>query len=237
MAQPASSAVQLDVWSDYVCPFCYLEMPELARLAAAHGDRLTITWRAFELRPDPVPTLDPDGEYLRRVWRQSVYPMAAARGMELRLPPVQPRSRAAFEAVAFAREQGRFDAMHEALFRAFFVEGRDLARREVLVDIGASAGLDAQALDAALASGRFLEGVLQDEHDAAELGLRGVPAMVASRAGAAERLHLGGAQPFEALDETVRQLLSSERDCGLNKAVRRAAAPSAPGPRRPRPAC
>ena len=215
MAQPALSAVQLDVWSDYVCPFCYLEMPELARLAAAHGDRLTITWRAFELRPDPVPTLDPDGEYLHRVWGQSVYPMAAARGMELRLPPVQPRSRAAFEAVAFAREQGRFDAMHEALFRAFFVEGRDLARREVLVDIGASAGLDRQALDAALASGRFLEGVLQDEHDAAELGLRGVPAMVASHAGAAvashagsaERLHLGGAQPFAALDAMVRQLL------------------------------
>jgi predicted DsbA family dithiol-disulfide isomerase len=207
MTQLASSAVQLDIWSDYVCPFCYLEMPELARLAETYGDQLSITWRAFELRPDPVPTLDPDGAYLHRVWNRSVYPMAAARGMVLRLPPVQPRSRAAFEAVAFAREQSRFDAMHEALFRAFFVDGRDLADRQVLVDIGVSAGLDARALEEALVSGRFLGLVMQDEHLAAELGLHGVPAMVAHRTGSPERLHLSGAQSYAALEGMVRQLL------------------------------
>ena len=77
-----------------------------------------VEWRAFELRPDPVPTLDPDGAYLHRVWNQSVYPMARERGLTLRLPPVQPRSRKAHEATAFARSAGRADATAEALFGA-----------------------------------------------------------------------------------------------------------------------
>ena len=56
---------------------------------------MEIDWRAYKLRSDPVPTLDPDGDYLHRVWNASVYPMARAFGMTLRLPPVQPRSRKA----------------------------------------------------------------------------------------------------------------------------------------------
>ncbi len=87
--------IQLHVWSDYVCPFCYLELPELERLRSETGSHLQIEWRAFELRPEPQPTLDPDGEYLHRAWNSSVYPMAAERGLDLKLPPVQPRSRKA----------------------------------------------------------------------------------------------------------------------------------------------
>lgn len=101
-------AVQIDVWSDYVCPFCYLAEPTLARIKQEFGDAVRVTWRAFELRPAPVPTLDPKGEYLREVWARSVYRMASDRGMTLRLPPVQPRSRRAHEAAFVAREHGKF---------------------------------------------------------------------------------------------------------------------------------
>ena len=89
---PSTSPARISVWSDYVCPFCYLELPVLDRLQAEHAEEVEIDWRAFELRPEPAPTLDPNGEYLHRVWNQSVYPMAEQRGMVLRLPPVQPRS-------------------------------------------------------------------------------------------------------------------------------------------------
>lgn len=88
----SSSVVRISVWSDYVCPFCYLELPVLDSLQQRLADTVSVEWRAFELRPDPVPTLDPGGEYLHRVWNSSVHPMAADRGMTLRLPPVQPRS-------------------------------------------------------------------------------------------------------------------------------------------------
>ena len=202
----AAASVEVDVWSDYVCPFCYLELPELARLRERFGDTVAIRWRAFELRPDPVPTLDPDGEYLHRVWGEAVYPMAAARGMVLRLPPVQPRSRLAHEAAAFARDRGRFDAVHEGLFRAFFQDGRDLAAVSVLKEVAAGAGLDPDALDAALAEGRYTAGVLAEQALARDLGLGGVPATVVGRAGAGERVLVSGAQPAEMLERAVRRL-------------------------------
>ena len=149
----APPPLRILVWSDYVCPFCYLELPILDRLQAEFDGPIEIDWRAFELRPEPVPTLDPGGEYLHRVWNQSVYPMADERGMTLRLPPVQPRSRKALEAAEFAREAGRFDPMHRALFKAFFEDGRDLADHGVLIETAQSVGLDSQALEGALAEG------------------------------------------------------------------------------------
>src|SRR4028119_1671701 len=120
----STSPARISVWSDYVCPFCYLELPVLDRLQAEHAEEVEIDCRACELRPEPAPTLDPKGDYLHRVWNQSVYPMAEQRGMVLRLPPVQPRSRKAFEAAEFAREVGRFDPMNRASLQAFLAAGR-----------------------------------------------------------------------------------------------------------------
>ena len=204
--------VRILVWSDYVCPFCYLELPVLDRLKSERGDRLEIEWRAFELRPEPVPTLDPDGEYLHRVWNQSVYPMARERGMTLRLPPVQPRSRKAFEAAEFARAARRFDPMNRALFKAFFEDGRDLADFDVLVEIGGSVRLDAQDLRAALESGRHAEKVLEDQRIANEIGISGVPALVVT---AGETAYLiSGAQPYEALRDAIERVEGGRQRAG-----------------------
>ena len=189
--------VRIDVWSDYVCPFCYLELPVLDAVQARLGAGLDVVWRAFELRPEPEPTLDPDGAYLHRVWNASVYPMARERGMRLRLPPVQPRSRRAFEAAAHARDHGLFDPMNRALFKAFFEDGRDLADVAILGEVGCSVGLDGEELARALASGRHAEEVAVDLGLARRLGIGGVPALLVS--GAGEAVLLSGAQPEEAL--------------------------------------
>ena len=206
---PTTPSVVIDVWSDYVCPFCWLEVPVLDRVRARFGDAVEVVWRAFELRPDPVPTLDPAGEYLRSTWARAVYPMAAERGVTLKLPPVQPRSRKAFEATAFAHDAGRGDAMREALFRAFFEEGRDIGRDDVLADIGRAVGLDGDTLAAALARGEHTARVLDDERAAARLGVNSVPLMVVRQVG--EPLHAGlplsGAQPAEAVEAAVAQRL------------------------------
>jgi predicted DsbA family dithiol-disulfide isomerase len=202
--------VRIDIWSDYVCPFCYLELPALQRLAREHPGQLEIVWRAFELRPEPKPTLDPDGEYLHTTWNRSVYPMAAERGMVLKLPPVQPRSRSAFEAAAFAATQGRFDAMHEALFRAFFEDGRDIGQHEVLCDIAAGVGLDPAQLGEALAEGRHTAAVLDDQKLALSLGVTGVPIMVLRPAGAPweAAVALRGAVPYAALAGALAQVMA-----------------------------
>jgi predicted DsbA family dithiol-disulfide isomerase len=199
-------SIQIAVWSDYVCPFCYLELPVLDRIRSELGHPVDIDWRAFELRPDPVPTLPPDGEYLHRVWNRSVYPMARERGLKLRLPPVQPRSRKAHEAAEFAREAGQFEAMHEALLKAFFEDGRDLADLDVLADVGCAVGLDPAELRQALESGRYARKVLDDEQLAREIGITGVPALLI-RAGARGYL-LSGAQPYEAVRSIIERATS-----------------------------
>ena len=199
-----TAKVRMLVWSDYVCPFCYLEVPVLERLQAEMNGTVEVEWRAFELRPEPAPTLDPDGQYLHRVWNASVYPMAAERGLDLRLPPVQPRSRRALEAAEFARAAGLFDPMHRALFAAFFQEGRDLADTEVLLDVAAAAGLDRDELRAALDAGVHTPKVLADERLAQQLGVSGVPAILL-RAGDRNYL-LGGAQPYDVVREAVEQV-------------------------------
>lgn len=205
----ATPAVRLVVWSDYVCPFCYLEMPVLERVLEDYGDQIAVDWRAFELRPDPVPTLDPDGDYLHDVWERSVYPMAEERGLTLRLPPVQPRSRKAHEAAAFARGVGQFGVMHAALFRAFFEEGLDIGEDAVLADIAAASGLDPAALLESLRQGRYRETVEADQRLAQRMGLSGVPAtvVVPDEALGGPPLLVSGAQPYELVAGAVEQAL------------------------------
>jgi predicted DsbA family dithiol-disulfide isomerase len=202
--------LRIDIWSDYVCPFCYLQMPALKQLQDELGPALQIVWRAFELRPDPKPTLDPAGEYLRTTWERSVYPMARERGMDLKLPPVQPRSRKAMEAVAYANSQGKGDEMHHAVFRAFFEEGRDIGETDVLLDIGESVGLQTDALRRALDENTFAAQVSEDQKLASDFGITGVPIMVLRKEGAPwqEGLALQGAVPYESMRAAVGQVMS-----------------------------
>lgn len=196
------------VWSDYVCPFCYLALPVLARARAELG--VEVQWRAFELRPAPQPTLDPDGEYLHNVWDTAVYPMAEARGMVLRLPPVQPRSRFAAVTAAFARDAGAFDAVHEALFRAFFEDGLDIGDRSVLLDIATLCGLDSAALHRALDDEALTARVVAEEETAARVGITGVPALVIRSAG--RHYLLSGAQPFDVLAHAIEQARAGQAE-------------------------
>ena len=201
----------ISVWSDYVCPFCYLEEPILDKLRQEQGNRLQIEWRAYELRPDPVPTLDPNGEYLRSTWARVVYPMAQQRGMVLRLPPVQPRSRKALEAAEFARDQDCFERLHHALFQAFFEHGQDIGSISVLLAIGEAVGLNPLELRQALEEEHYTQRVLEDEQLAHDLAITAVPTLLIRRSdqSLSEARHLSGAQPYETLYAVVQALYSS----------------------------
>lgn len=202
--------ISLDVFSDVVCPFCYLEAPELDALGERFAGEVSIRWRAFELRPAPEPILDPDDDYLHDVWARAVYPMAAERGMTLRRPRRQPRSRLAHEANAWAAEQAgeRPDAgaaMRTALFRGFFEESLDLADPRVLAGVADGLALDGAALARALADGEYRDRMLADQRLAGELGIGGVPALRFSLDGEHAGV-LEGAQPRRQLFLAVERL-------------------------------
>lgn len=162
-----------------------------------------IVWRAYELRPDPVPTLDPRGAYLERVWNSSIYPLAESLGMRMQLPPVQPRSRLAHEAAKWAEaEQNRFNIYNAEIFRAFFERGEDIGEIDVLVRLADDAGLAGGLLRRALDERRYEQDVLADEEKAGELGVSGVPAFVAKRRAAL--VGMQSAANLLALTERVR---------------------------------
>jgi predicted DsbA family dithiol-disulfide isomerase len=163
---------------------------------------LEIIWRAFELRPEPVPMIDPNSEYLRRGWSDSVAPLAARLGVTMRFPPVKPRTRLTHEAAHWARVQGRFEDYHDEIFRAFFERGEDVGDADVLVALALKLKLDSDSLHQALINHEMAASVLADEHEAARLGVSGVPAFVANRKAA-----MSGVQPVENL----RKLMVSVR--------------------------
>jgi predicted DsbA family dithiol-disulfide isomerase len=203
--------ITLDVFSDYVCPFCYLELPEIEALAARFGDYLAIRWRAFELRPEPQPTLDPDGDYLHDIWARAVYPMAAERSMTLRLPSIQPRSRLAHEASAWADTldngvPGNGDKLRGALFRGFFEESLNLADPEALTALANGLGLDGRALGKILEEGHYRGRVLEDQREAMRMGIGGVPGLRFCLDGEHAGI-LEGAQPRRQLFLAIERLL------------------------------
>jgi predicted DsbA family dithiol-disulfide isomerase len=156
-----------------------------------------VDYRAFELRPEPVPTLDPKGEYLRRVWGQSVYPLAEQLGVPIRLPSRQPRSRLAFEAAELARECGKLAEWTRAAYEAFFHKDRDISDTEVLKGIAREVGLDEGELVEVLTDHRYLADVLEQEGEAARIGVDAVPmTLVGPHA-------LPGLVPYETLVRAV----------------------------------
>jgi predicted DsbA family dithiol-disulfide isomerase len=197
--------IVIDIWSDYVCPFCYLEMPVIEKLKRDFGDRVVVSWRAFELRPEPAPTLPPQGKYLQDTWERLVYPMAKDRGMTLRLPPVQPRSRMAFEAAWHARDVNAFDAMHAGLFRAFFEHGQDIGEMGTLLAIAATLEIDAGPLQDALESARHAQQIAEDRALAEQLGMQGVPFLIVRLDGQPfeDGMALRGAVPYDRLHAAV----------------------------------
>ena len=167
-----AESVRIEVFSDYACPFCYIGKWDIDRLAEQVD--VEVCWRPFELRPEGTPLPDPDGEYLRNAWA-NVFRLAAERGIEIRRPSCRPRTRLALEAAEYARAQSKFGVFHDAVFRAFFVDDRDIGEVDVLCTLARECGLDADELAEHLAKGTFRSAVEQSTEDGRQRGVEGVP--------------------------------------------------------------
>ena len=135
----------------------------------------------FELRPEPNPTLRPEGEYLRRAWSQSVYPLARRMGVPIALPPVspQPHTHLAFEGYQYAREHGRGNEYNHRVLEAFFVEGRDIGDVGVLTTLAGEVGLNRLEFEEALGTRKYREAHQRAlRHAYQQAGVTGVPMFV-----------------------------------------------------------
>ncbi|WP_242922371.1 DsbA family oxidoreductase [Pontibacter liquoris] len=149
--------LQIKVYSDYVCPFCFLGEVVLERALQGIKGQVQIEWMPFELRPYPTPTLKPEEDYLQTTWQNSVYPMAAQLDIPIVLPAVspQPHTHHAFEGYQYAREKGLGEAYTQRMFRAFFQEEQDIGDLEVLTKLAKEVGLNEEEFRLALKAGKY----------------------------------------------------------------------------------
>ncbi|GGE98772.1 DsbA family oxidoreductase [Stappia taiwanensis] len=197
----------ITIYSDYVCPFCLLAERVLSE---AIGDRtVSLSWRAFELRPAPEPTLRPQDPYLPTVWNRSVYPLAARLGVAIRLPSTspQPRTAKAFELLAMAQDAGLDHPYSMRVLRAFFQEDRDIGDPETLIELAADAGLSPVAARKALKTGTYAERHRAAQRHASEhMGITSVPTIVVG-----ERF-FRGTPPLGELRQAIDRLVESGGD-------------------------
>jgi predicted DsbA family dithiol-disulfide isomerase len=194
--------LMIRVYSDYVCPFCFLA--EFPLRQAIEGRDVDVEWMPFELRPEPNPTLRPEGEYLQRAWSQSVYPIAARMGIPIVLPEVspQPHTHLAFEGYQYAQEQGKGDLYNHRVFEAFFQEGRDIGDVGVLTDLAGEVGLDRPEFERALRNRKYRDAHRRAlRHAYEEAGVTGVPMFVIG-----DRV-LTGLQGRETLEAAIEEAM------------------------------
>jgi predicted DsbA family dithiol-disulfide isomerase len=203
----------VEVWSDLVCSWCYLGKRRLEQALEGfeHDDRVDVVWRSFELEPDaPTIPADLNSQLVARYGmseqdvgerNERMTALAAEAGLAYRLDIAQlGNTFDAHRLVHVARASGLQAEANERLLRACFSEGRAISDRDTLVELAAEAGVDAERARAALADGSHAGDVREDEREAAELGITGVPFFVLGR-----RYAVSGAQPAELLLQALER--------------------------------
>jgi predicted DsbA family dithiol-disulfide isomerase len=204
----------VDIWSDVVCPWCYIGKRrfEAALARFEHRDQVEVTWHSFEL--DPEAPAVPEGttaEHLAVKYGMSteeaaarqdeVARLAAEDGLEYDL--ANARRGNTFDAhrlIHLGLQHGIQDAVKERLMRAYFTEREPVGDTETLQRIAVDAGLPADEVAEVLAGDRFAQEVRVDEDTATRLGIRGVPYFVLGR-----RYGLSGAQPADVVLQALQQ--------------------------------
>lgn len=192
----------IDIYSDVICPWCYIGKRRLERaLAERPQDDLTLQWRAFQLNPD-IPTQGMDRQlYLQlkfgsaagaeRIYRE-IKAVGDEEDLAFAFEDIRrtPNTVECHRLIRFAGMNGRQDALVEALFSAYFLAGEDIGAPEVLLSVAESVGLDPAETQAFLDSDLEAEAVRAEDREARRGGLQGVPTFIVNGKYALSGAHL-----------------------------------------------
>jgi predicted DsbA family dithiol-disulfide isomerase len=171
--------LKLAMFSDYVCPFCYIGF-ETARKLKPEFD-LQLEWRGFQIHPEwPAEGISADRVYsanadARRAAWGRIEALADSIALAIKPPSVLTNSRLALEATEFARETNADEALEERLYRAYFMEGANIGDASVVEELAEEVGLDRAALKEALASNKYSLKLKNTALIAHQRGVAGVP--------------------------------------------------------------
>lgn len=215
--------LKVEIWSDVMCPFCYIGKRrfQTALQQFEHKDSVEVTWKSFQLDPDmksePGKSLN---EYLSErkgiPLERSVqlHEQMTASAAELGLTYNFDKAVIAnsFDAHRFshlAKVNGLQDAAEEALFKAYFTDGKDISSHVTLIELGKQIGLDPALVKQTLDSNQYAEDVHRDIYEAQQIGARGVPFFVLG-----DKYAVSGAQApetfLDALNQTWNEVMPAE---------------------------
>jgi predicted DsbA family dithiol-disulfide isomerase len=206
--------MKVEIWSDVMCPFCYIGKRrfEHALEQFAGKEHVEIEWKSFQLNPDmktdPAKSVN---DFLAehkgisvaqaKQMNDRVTAMAAEVGLQYDFgKAIAANSFDAHRLSHFAKRHGKQDAVEEALFKAYFTEGKNTADHETLVALAAEAGLSADEARTMLSGNNFADDVNNDIYEANQVGARGVPFFVFDNTYA-----VSGAQPSELFLQVLKK--------------------------------
>ena len=210
-----AQALQVEIWSDVVCPWCYIGKRRFERAVAAFGEPVEVVWHSYELNPGAPPVIE--GSSVERIARKygisveraeaqyhRITELAREEGLDYHLE--RARSGRSFDAhrlLHLAQERGIQDAVKERFLAGYLEEGVAIGLPDELAPLAVAAGLDAAEVDAVLAGDTYGEAVRADEARAEEIGITGVPFFVVDG-----RFAIPGAQD----PETILAVLERARE-------------------------
>jgi len=216
----ATTKMKVEVWSDIMCPFCYIGKRnyEAGLKQFTDSSNIEIVWKSFQLDPN-IPEAVSENVYQYLADRkgmsyeqsvqmhESVVATAKRAGLEYNFDKaVIANSFNAHRMIQLAKTKDLGDAAEERLFFAYFTEGKNFGSAEVLVELGKDIGLTEAEVQTALTDDSYAYKVRQDVEEAQQLGVRGVPFFVFNR-----KYAISGAQPPEAFLETLEKSFAEWR--------------------------
>lgn len=205
--------IKLDIMSDPICPWCYIGKAHLDRALAAEPDHpFLIEWHPYQLNPEM-----PAGGMDRRTYLEQkfggkdaavkayapVVEHAKKAGLTINFDAMKrtPNTLDAHRLIHWAGIEGRQTAAVSALFKAYFVEARDIGDAEVLADVADGIGLDASVIGRLLATDADVEAIRERDSHSREMGISSVPTFIV-----AGKHAVPGAQPPELWKQVISEL-------------------------------
>lgn len=206
--------MKVEIWSDIMCPFCYIGKRKFeAALEQFPGkENITVEWKSFQLNPELKSQPGKDVyDYLAEIkgqsreWSVAMHEQVTGTAKQAGLTynfdkAVIANSFDAHRLIQLAKQHQLGDAAEERLFHAYFTEGKDVSDHNTLLELGTEIGLDKDAITATLQSSDLADAVNKDVQEAQQLGVRGVPFFVLDR-----KFAVSGAQPTDAFTQALEQ--------------------------------
>lgn len=211
---PMKNKMKVEIWSDVMCPFCYIGKRKFEKALAQFPSRekVEIEWKSYQLSPDmKTDTTITAYESLARhkgisvdearAMNNQVVEMAKSVGLVYNMEKsVVANSFNAHRFTHFAKAHGKQNEAEELLFRSYFTDGKNIDDFPTLIELGNEIGLDASALKTALEDDSYADDVRHDIYEAQQLGVRGVPFFVFDR-----KYGVSGAQETQVFLQTLEK--------------------------------